>query len=61
MFGRTVSIDGRDIFVFCTPQTPYSEICRRAAVQLEKDEEIEAARNPITIMYRSAVLLQDRA
>lgn len=43
MFGRTVSIDGRDIFIFCTPATPYSEICRRAALQLARDEEIEAA------------------
>jgi hypothetical protein len=55
MFGRTVSIDGREIFVFCTPQTPYSEICRRAMWQLERDEEIEAARSPQRIAYKAAV------
>lgn len=39
MFGRTVSIDGVEVFVSCVPETPYSEVCRRAAEILAREEE----------------------
>jgi hypothetical protein len=41
MFGRTVDIDGTEVFVFCTPETPYSEILQRAAEILRKEEREE--------------------
>ena len=41
MFGRTVSIDGVEVFVSCVPETPYSEVCRRAAEILAREEEAE--------------------
>jgi hypothetical protein len=41
MFGRTVSIGGVEVFVTCTPDTPYSEICLRAAKQFKAEEEHE--------------------
>lgn len=41
MFGRTVSINGVEVFVTCTPTTPYSEICLRAAKQFKTEEEHE--------------------
>lgn len=42
MFGRTVSIDGVEVFVSCTPTTPYSEIGLRAAKLFKIEEEHEA-------------------
>lgn len=41
MFGRTVDIDGTEVFIFCTPDTPYSEILMRAAAILRKEEMAE--------------------
>lgn len=38
MFGRIVTIDGTEFFVTCSPDTPYSEILRRAAVMAEREE-----------------------
>ena len=37
MYGRLVSIDGRKIMVWCCPNTPLSEVLRRAAKQLEAE------------------------
>jgi len=42
MFGRTVNIGGKEVFVTCTPTTPYSEICLRAAKEFKIEEEHEA-------------------
>lgn len=42
MFGRTVTIEGSEVFVSCTPTTPYSEICLRAAKLFKQEEEHEA-------------------
>lgn len=41
MFGRYVEVNGKRVFVFCTPQTPLSEVCQRAARQLAREEENE--------------------
>lgn len=41
MFGRTVDIDGTEVFIFCTPDTPYSEVLMRAAAILRKEELAE--------------------
>ncbi len=38
MFGRTVTIDGEEIFVSCCPDTPLSEVLRRAAEIQKRDE-----------------------
>lgn len=38
MFGRTVKIDGTEFWVWCTPDTPYSEVLRRAAAMAARDE-----------------------
>lgn len=38
MFGRTIIIDGKEVFVFCSPSDPYSEVLRRAANTFERDE-----------------------
>lgn len=42
MFGRTVDIGGNAVFVSCSPSTPYSEICLRAAKIFKAKEEEEA-------------------
>ncbi|MCS3690907.1 hypothetical protein ABIF26_006410 [Bradyrhizobium elkanii] len=39
MFGRLVDIDGTQIVVPCSPATPYSDVLRRAAAQLEREEQ----------------------
>ena len=41
MFGRTVDIEGTEVFIICTPETPYSEILMRAAAILRKEEMAE--------------------
>jgi hypothetical protein len=38
MYGRTVTVDGKEYFVACCPDTPCSEILRRAAVQAQIEE-----------------------
>lgn len=55
MFGRTVTIDGRSIFITCTPQTPLSEILRRAADQLSIEERRAQQSDPTYLAYRRAV------
>jgi len=39
MFGRTVKIESKEYFVFCSPNTPHSVILRRAAYQAECEEK----------------------
>jgi hypothetical protein len=39
MFGRIVKIDGREIFVTCSPSTPLAQVLRRAAEILEREGE----------------------
>ena len=41
MFLRTVDIDGTEVAIPCTPDTPYSEILMRAAAILRKEEMAE--------------------
>jgi hypothetical protein len=41
MFGRMVEVDGQRIFITCSPTTPYSEICLRAAKHFKILEEQE--------------------
>lgn len=55
MFGRTVTIEGRKIFVTCTPRTPLSEVLRRAADQLKREEVEAAEQDPTSRAYRAAV------
>lgn len=52
MFGRTVTVDGKEYFVSCCPDTPYSEILTRAARMAERDEAAALARNLDHIAYR---------
>lgn len=37
MFGRIVNVDGREIWVPCTPSTPLVEVLRLAADILARD------------------------
>jgi hypothetical protein len=39
MFCRIVQIDGKEIIVACTPQTPLSEVLRMAAKLQAKNEQ----------------------
>lgn len=55
MFGRTVEIDGRKITVFCCPDTPLSEVLRRAAVHMAREEKEDHDRNPNVIKYRETI------
>ena len=41
MFIRTVDIDGTEIAIPCTPDTPYSEVLMRAAAILRNEELAE--------------------
>lgn len=52
MFGRTVSIDGTEVFVPCLPSTPYSEVLMRAARQLKLEERIEDGAMAYRVLYR---------
>lgn len=52
MFGRTVSVDGKEYFVFCCPETPHSEILMRAIRMAERDEAEARAKHPDHIAYR---------
>lgn len=38
MFSRLVRIDGVEIWVSCTPQTPLSEVLRRAMQEMARRE-----------------------
>lgn len=40
MFARLVTINGKEIWVYCIPQTPLAEVLRRAAVQLERESSL---------------------
>jgi hypothetical protein len=55
MFGRTVEVAGRAITVFCCPDTPLSEVLRRAAIHMEREEKEEHDKNPNVIKYREAM------
>lgn len=37
MFGRTVTVDGKEFFVACCPDTPLSEVLERAAVLASRE------------------------
>lgn len=50
MFGRTVSINGTEVFVTCSPSTPYSEICLRAAKLFKTEEEHETKMRALALM-----------
>jgi hypothetical protein len=50
MFGRTVTIDGTEVFVSCLPTTPYSEICLRAAKLFKIEEEHDTKLQAISKM-----------
>lgn len=39
MFGRTVTVDGKTYEISCCPDTPYSEILRRAAARAKAEED----------------------
>jgi len=60
MFGRLVKIDGKEVFVFCTPQTPYSEICRHAAEILRLEEAEEKKARAEALGYARALPSADR-
>jgi hypothetical protein len=55
MFGREVTIDGRRIFVTCTPRTPLSEVLRRAAAQLDQEERAARKNDPMNQAYQKAI------
>ena len=55
MFGRDVTIDGRRIFVTCSPSTPLSEVLRRAAAILDGEERAARARDPVHLAYQKAI------
>lgn len=38
MFGRSVTIDGKEYFVMCTPKTPLSEVLESAARMARREE-----------------------
>lgn len=39
MFSRTVTVDGKTYEISCCPDTPYSEILRRAAARAKAEED----------------------
>jgi len=54
MFSRTINIDGTIIEVPCKPQTPYSEVLKRASETLEKEEENARDENVISLNFPRA-------
>jgi hypothetical protein len=40
MFARLIKIDGFSVWVNCTPETPFSELLRSAAEQVERMERM---------------------
>lgn len=59
MYGKTVTLDGLEYFVWCTPETPHSEILRRAMYQAERHEKEQAERRMKTSPYYAALRNQD--
>lgn len=58
MFGREIKIGNKSYFVFCCPDTPYSELLVQAARMAER-EEIEAHnRDPNVKAYRDIMKAQ---
>lgn len=55
MFGKSVIVDGREVWVWCTPDTPASELLQRASEQVRREEEDAARSNPNTVAYRKMV------
>lgn len=55
MFGRYVEVGEKRVLVFCTPQTPLSEVCQRAARQLAREEENELKGSEYYQLYRKHV------
>jgi hypothetical protein len=55
MFGRYVQIGGEGILVFCSPETPLSEVCRRAAEMFAREESAERENNADAKAFRAAL------
>lgn len=55
MFGRSVKVGDREVFVLCCPDTPLSEVLFRAAQQAEKAEHEERTNSPLAIAYKHGV------
>lgn len=55
MFGRMVKVDDREYFVFCTPETPFSEVLRRASHQAERQEKRQAEERMKSSPYYAAL------
>jgi hypothetical protein len=60
MFGRYVTIENKKIFVFCSPETPLSEVCRRASLTLEREEKEAHDARGYAKAYRYAISSPDR-
>jgi len=55
MHGKLVSVDGVEIFVICSQNTPLSKVLRRAAYQMEAREQEERENSADAKAYREAV------
>lgn len=55
MFGRTVTIGDESVLVFCTPETPLSEVCRIAAEKYERMEIAKRAGDQNVQAFRAAL------
>jgi hypothetical protein len=56
MYGKAVKIGDQEIWVWCSPNTPLSEILQRAARTAAKEEEDRNRADPVRVMYRDAIL-----
>jgi len=52
MFGRIVNIDGEEIFVTCSINTPLSDVLYRAAEQMRLKEARKRMNDPHYIAYQ---------
>lgn len=53
MFGRAVTVDGREVWVWCVPDTPLSEVLERAAAVLRREEHDRNENSAHTLAYRT--------
>lgn len=60
MFGRYVEIGDERVLVLCTPETPLSEVCRRAVRQFMLLEENEKAKSEWYRQYNAALTTESQ-
>lgn len=60
MFGRIVKISGKEYFVSCCPDTPFSEVLMRAARLAAREEGADYAAGEYRAMVSAATEMEQK-